>query len=120
MAPCVVHTDIKKCVALIRITGSLVYEDVKKVSAFVRQELARDVRGVILDLAGVDRVNSKGLGAIISAHSNALRKGIPLVIWNPSESLRQLLEHTKLTSVLTIVVGDEAAAYKAVGKNHVS
>ena len=59
---------------------------------------------VLVDVAGVEFVDSMGLGVLIGAHKRARsHEGASLVIARPSERMRHLLELTGLDTVLTVV-----------------
>lgn len=60
------------------------------------------LRLVVLDLSEVEMVDASGLGVLVSLHNWACAKGIQLKLVNPSKLVRQMLELTKLTSVLHI------------------
>ena len=57
---------------------------------------------VVLDLSEVEMLDAGGLGMLVSLHDWACAKGIQLKLVNPSKRVRQMLELTRLTSVLHI------------------
>jgi anti-anti-sigma factor len=63
----------------------------------------------LLDLAGIDYINSTGLSWLILAHQRLARAGGRLVLHSLSEPVAATLELVNLTSLLC-VVPDEAAA----------
>ena len=60
------------------------------------------LRVVVLDLSEVEMLDAGGLGMLVSLHSWASANGIQLKLVNPSKRVRQMLELTRLTSVLDI------------------
>jgi anti-sigma B factor antagonist len=60
------------------------------------------LRVVVLDLSEVEILDAGGLGVLVSLHNWACVNGIQLKLVNPSKPLRQMLELTRLTSVLHI------------------
>ncbi len=64
---------------------------------------------VVLDLAGVGFIDSSGLRTLIEAHTRALDMGGDLSLRRPSQATRRLLDITDLTSVFSIVDGDDEA-----------
>jgi anti-sigma B factor antagonist len=60
------------------------------------------LRVVVLDLSEVEMVDAGGLGVLVSLHNWACAKGLQLNLVNPSKLVRQMLELTRLTSVLHI------------------
>jgi anti-sigma B factor antagonist len=60
------------------------------------------LRVVVLDLSEVEMLDAGGLGMLVSLHNWACVNGIQLKLVNPSKRVRQMLELTRLTSVLHI------------------
>lgn len=60
------------------------------------------LRVVVLDLSEVEILDAGGLGVLVSLHNWAGVNGIQLKLVNPSKRVRQMLELTRLTSVLHI------------------
>jgi anti-sigma B factor antagonist len=55
---------------------------------------------VLIDLSRVSRIDSAGLGLLMNCYSHALRNRGMLKVLKPSESVRKLLQLTRLTTVL--------------------
>lgn len=70
---------------------------------------------VVVDLDGVERMNSSGLGMLIGALTIVRNAGGDLRLANVHERVRQLLVVTKLLGVFSIheSVGEAAAAFDA-------
>jgi anti-anti-sigma factor len=60
------------------------------------------LRVVVLDLSEVEVLDAGGLGMLVSLHNWACANAIQLKLVNPSTLVRQMLELTRLTSVLHI------------------
>lgn len=60
------------------------------------------LRVVVLDLSEVEVLDAGGLGMLVSLHNWAFANAIQLKLVNPSTLVRQMLELTRLTSVLHI------------------
>ena len=58
---------------------------------------------VVLDLSGVDFVDSLGLSMLVAAHRRADELGIEFQLASPSPQSRRVLEITRLTDLFTIV-----------------
>lgn len=79
----------------------------------LREQLQTLVRGgdtrLVVDLSGVDALDSSGLGALISGLKAARQSGGDLLIVAPGEQARAVLELTNLDRVLkTVASGDSA------------
>jgi len=60
---------------------------------------------VVLDLQGLQFIDSSGLRVLIAAHRDLERRGGSLVLRSPSETAQRLLEITGLVDHITIVGG---------------
>ena len=69
---------------------------------------------VILDFAGMDYMNSGGIGLLVTLLVRAQRGGIRLLATGLSEHYRQILSLTRIDEAIEIHP-DEAAALAAVG-----
>jgi anti-sigma B factor antagonist len=61
-----------------------------------------ELRVTVLDLSKVEIIDAGGLGMLVSLHNWACVNGIQLKLVQPSKPVRQMLELTRLTSVLDI------------------
>lgn len=64
---------------------------------------------LVVDLSGVDAIDSAGLGALISGLKAARKNGGDLRIVKPNESVQVMLELTSLSVVLRTYDSPEAA-----------
>ncbi len=63
------------------------------------RNLIPQTKRLVLDLTGVDFVDSSGLGALVSLHMHASRSGCLIEIANPRPRIRDLFKITKLSNV---------------------
>lgn len=84
--------------ALVRGTGRITAENADTLQATVRQ-LIPDCKRIVLDLTGVDSIDSSGLGALVSVYLAAARVHCELELANPKARVRDLLKLSKLTSI---------------------
>src|SRR3954467_11331214 len=67
----------------------------------VRIEAAcRDANSLVIDLSGVEYIDSTGLSQLVWAHSEAELRGWTLSFVRPSQPVRQFIERTGLNQVL--------------------
>ncbi len=66
-------------------------------------------RNVILNLKGVDYIDSSGLGTLVAAHSTLNKAGGGLALLNLSKRSAELLILTKLSTVFRIFDDEKAA-----------
>ena len=79
-------------------------------------ELATQTRRVVIDLSGVEMIDAAGLGALISAAVTAQASQCSIRLAAPGNSVRQLLELTKLTSVFEVYRTLDAATVASRGR----
>lgn len=63
------------------------------------RNLIPQTKRLVLDLTGVDFIDSSGLGALVSLYMHANRSGCLLEIANPKQRIRDLFKMTKLSNV---------------------
>lgn len=99
-------------VAVISPKGSLVGGDVlEDLKTTAHGLLAQGTRRLVLDLSGVDLVNSTGLGSLIGLHSSFREQDGTVVLSGADKKIRNLFVITRLASVFPIVdTVDEAIA----------
>jgi anti-sigma B factor antagonist len=67
-------------------------------------------RDVIVDLAGLEFIDSSGLAALVSARQHARRAGCDLLLAAPQQQVRRMLAITRLIDVFAVHARvDEAA-----------
>jgi anti-sigma B factor antagonist len=98
-------------VTLIKILGRVDTHSVKR----LRQQLVQTVEGagknVILDLAGVDFIDSSGLATIVHGMKQCRDKGGDLRLCKPPQAVRMVLELTRLDKALEIFPNQEGALH---------
>jgi len=111
--PCLnveLQKDENRQALIYRLKGKLIgdpvcYEFLER----VRDELDTDHPNVVLEVSGLDRVNSTGIGIIASIYTSAHnRKGCVCLVGMP-ERLRMLIEATGLQSFLKTCASMEEA-----------
>jgi anti-sigma B factor antagonist len=60
----------------------------------------RHTRGVVLDLAGVGRLDSAGLGELVLVHTSAESEGKTVKLAGANAHVQEMLKLTNLSSVL--------------------
>ncbi|WP_433160538.1 STAS domain-containing protein [Kribbella sp. CA-247076] len=104
-----VHTTDAGDHVVVRVDGDLDLESAPVLTA----ELKRLVgpRPLLLDLGGVDFMDSSGLGVLVGAHKESAAQGGALVIAAPGARVRKIFRITKLHKVFTVhETLDEAVA----------
>lgn len=76
----------------------------------VRAAAVSDIKAIEIDLSETDFVDSCGLGALISIYKFANRRhaAVPIRLVNPSSSVQQILELTRLHRIFEISAAEAA------------
>jgi len=89
-------------VTVVHCRGRMVYrEEAVAVSRAVGKAL-QDSREVILDLGGVQNVDSAGLGELVVAHVSAEEQGKSVKVVGANRTVSELLELTNLSYVFEV------------------
>ncbi len=100
--------EIDGKIAIFNLEGSLLSEaDRQKLKKDFEQQLDKGITFFLIDLSELKHVNSTGLGIFITLYTKVRGKGGEMVISGPQDSIRNLLEITKLDSVFSITANQE-------------
>jgi len=100
----------KEGVVVLDVKGGLVVGDpASALREKLRQLLADKRHNVVLNLAGVDYVDSTGLGAMVVCFTSLRKAGGKLVLLNLNRRQIELLVLTKLSTVFEIFDDEQAA-----------
>jgi anti-sigma B factor antagonist len=103
---------------VLRCQGRLMFQnDVRTLSALVAEVLPT-ARRMIVDLSGVESINSAGLGELVLTHMWAEAAGFELKFAGPRKSVRQLFELTNLVSIFDLY-SSVPEAMAAIGREDV-
>lgn len=89
--------------SVLHVRGDLDATGAPVLRARLVETMESDSRRVVVDLSGVDFVDSLGLSMLVAAHRRAEELGIELHLASPSAASRRVLEITRLTDLFTIV-----------------
>lgn len=64
---------------------------------------------ILLNLAGVSNIDSSGLGELVSSHISLSRKGGEMKLLHLTQSLRELMTITKLSTVFDVYEDEPTA-----------
>ncbi len=85
----------------VRCRGRMVAETADHFKDTLKQVIAQSVC-VFIDLAGVDYMDSSGVGALMAAYTSARKEDCDFQLLNLSPRVMQLLHTSKLNSILKI------------------
>jgi anti-anti-sigma factor len=92
---------------IIKVRGRVIDDNVKQLQDRLELAYGKNVLQIILDVGGVDFLNSQGLGVIIYMHTLMQKSGRQFFILNPNSGpsayLEELFRTTNLDKVLNII-----------------
>ncbi len=90
-------------VALIEAKGSLVGGDeTVQLRGAVASFVERDYQKLLIDLSGVEYINSTGIGVLVSSHTTYSRKGWHVKLCGINKNINNIFVITKLTLVFDV------------------
>ena len=114
-----VQTQISGDVFILRCNGRIVYGDE---CAVLRERVVSMLAGTpkfIINLKGVDYIDSEGLGMLVGLLVSARNRGGELKLASPCKRVRDLLRRTNLDGVFSVYENDDEAV-AAFGKQQVA
>ena len=99
--------------------GRIIFRSEARALSTIVTEALPSARRMVVDLAGVDSVDSGGLGELVLTHMWAEAAGYTLKFASPKQSVRHLFEVTNLASVFDVYASvAEAMAAMAQEETH--
>jgi anti-sigma B factor antagonist len=94
--------------------GELDVADAVRVVAEITEVAARDL-DIVIDLAGLEFIDSSGVAALVRARSLALHAGGDLLLAAPREQVLRVLALTRMIDVFSVHASVDEAARSARG-----
>lgn len=88
--------------AVLHCQGRILFRSEARALSTMLAEVLPSARRMVVDLAGVDWIDSGGLGELVLTHMWAEAAGYTLKFASPKKSVRHLFETTNLVSVFDI------------------
>lgn len=96
-------------VTVIKIAGRIDSHSVQRLRQQLVLSAGGQAKNVVLDLAGVDFIDSSGLAAIVHGMKQCRAVGGDLRLCKPPQAVRMVLELTRLDKALDIYPNEESA-----------
>lgn len=84
---------------IVAVSGEVVFENVEELRAFLLKIGESKTGTVVLDLAGLEFIDTSGLGVLVGMRSQFKRYGKELRLANPREKVLKILRLTRLSTV---------------------
>src|ERR1700722_1601876 len=108
-----INTRVVPHVPILDIEGRIILgPEIGQLRDAVRNLLAEGTKKIILNLAGVDYIDSSGVGELVSSFTTVRNSGGELKLLNLSQKVKDILYVTKLYTVFDIKE-DEFTAVKS-------
>jgi len=97
-------------VTVIDVQGDLVVNaNPMALHAMVKNALERGERQIVLNVAGIVRMDSTCLGELVASYTSTIARGGVMKLAAPNEHVRRLLELTRLDTIIRAFATDEEA-----------
>jgi anti-sigma B factor antagonist len=96
-------------VTVIKIAGRLASHSVQRLRQQLSVTAGSQDKNIVLDLSGIDFIDSSGLAAIVHGMKQCRAGGGDLRLCKPPQSVRMVLELTRLDKALDIFPNQESA-----------
>jgi anti-sigma B factor antagonist len=96
------HSEIENGITLLKLSGILDAQGVGAIEVKFAGFSTGDNAKVIIDLADVDFLTSIGIGLLVTTAKSVSSRGGKLVILNPNENVKGVLEMTGIMDIVPI------------------
>lgn len=86
----------------VTLRGNIYVEQASSIREQLIEYIERGHKSFTIDVAGVDYIDSSGLGVLVALHKRTQQGGGQLVIQGLRGAVKELFELTRLTKVFTI------------------
>ena len=94
--------SIKENQVLVKLSGSIYVEEAAQLRARLIECIEKGHKDLLIDLGGVDYIDSSGLGTLVAIHKRALQNGGSVDIKGLHGLVKELFELTRLDKVFDI------------------
>jgi len=102
-------TRIVDGIAVLDCAGRIVFGDESSLLRDVARKLINENKRTVLNLSGVNYIDSGGLGTLVSLYTTAHKAGGSIKLANLTERVGDLLQITKLLTVFEVYDSEEKA-----------
>jgi anti-anti-sigma factor len=97
-------------VTVVEVRGVINFgESAREFSSYLQDLLAADVPAVLVDMSGIDHVDSTGLGELVGYLQRFEKEGRRLALYRPHRRILSLLRLTRLDEIFSIYENREEA-----------
>jgi anti-sigma B factor antagonist len=96
-------------VTVVSCTGRIVFGDEATALRDSLKSVLKSSKQIVLNLAGVNYIDSGGLGTLVGAYSSARSAGADIKLTGLGQRIRDVLQITKLVTVFEVYDNDQQA-----------
>jgi len=101
--------DYNECVLKIKLSGEIDHHSARGVRDEIDRELYfHRAKTVLMDLSGIDFMDSSGLGLILGRYTKVKQLGGKLKLMNPSQNVMKILELAGTEKIIPVEFDKEA------------
>lgn len=104
-----IAVEMRNGLPLVKLGGRIIGDAVPEFKSVLREQIQADTTLLILDLDGVELLDSTALGVVIACYTTLKKRGGTLVLTHVPQNVQDVLETTRLVSVLEIFPSNDAA-----------
>lgn len=86
----------------VRLTGEVYVQEATILREQLIQQVEKGLKRFVIDLSGVNYIDSSGLGVLVAIQKRAVQNGGSVTIKGLKGNVKELFELTRLTKVFTI------------------
>ncbi|WP_042701769.1 STAS domain-containing protein [Azospirillum sp. B506] len=86
----------------VRLTGRLEFTDHDRLSDLVNLVEQSQARRFVLDLSGLEFIDSAGLGMLLILQDETETRNIKMIVRGPTGDVRRSIELARLTEIITV------------------
>ena len=104
-------------VAIVDVTGNIIFgEESAALHDVVSGLLKKGQKQILLNLGGVNHIDSMGMGALVGASTSVRKQGGELKLLNLSNKVADVMQMTRLYTVFDVMI-DEVTGVKSFGQS---
>jgi anti-sigma B factor antagonist len=97
-------------IAIIDVTGTVRFgPESDKFREGILAEFDKGTKKILLNLAALERMDSSGLGSLVSVYASITRRGGVVKLLNPGQRVLELLKVTNTAGLFQICMDEQAA-----------
>ena len=108
--PEIVERLIEPDITVVELSGALALgHEAQRIESLIEDLVRKGSRRIVLDMSGVDHIDSAGIGMVALASGKLREAGGKLTVVAPEGRVLQLLKQTQMTTIVKVAASVSAA-----------